>query len=200
MAVASKAQRAVTDVAPGRWAEFGKALQARREDELGYETRVALARDSDVNIRLLQDLEKNYRPGTYTKWALQDAEKAYKVTYESMLAFLHGETGTLVPAETAALLGEPAVIGSLGLPPSPFDPARTAADHPYAAVIWKHFLDLPRRITDPSGVQMFPGDTDDARAWDDFTRFDIGDRVWFIADLRRRAAGRDSDSSAGTGA
>jgi hypothetical protein len=215
--VASKAQRAVTDVPPERWAQFGKALQAWREDELGYQARVGLARDSDVNIRLLQDLEKNYRPGTYTKWALQDAARAYQVPYcprspdhpeggpGSILAFLRGEEDTLARARAApAPVKQPAVVDVLDLPPAPFDdPAREAADRPYAMAIWRRFLDLPRRVTEPAGVQMFPEAPDDAQAWDGIgARLDVGDRVWFIADLRRRAdpraAGRDGSS--GTGA
>jgi len=196
----SKAQRAVTDVPPERWGQLGKALQAWREDELGYQARIRFAADRYVNIRLVQDLEKNYRPGTYTKWALQDAAQAYKVTYESVLAFLDGKTNELARAE-----GAPARRFSsadmAGLPPSPFDdPARDAADLPFVAAIWERFLDLPRRVTEPSGAQMFPDDTDDARAWDGIgARLPLGDRVWFIADLRRRAAGRHAGPNAGTG-
>jgi len=207
--MASKAQRAVTGVPHERWAQFGKALQAWREDVLGYEARVGLARASDVNIRLLQDLEKNYRAGTYTKWSLQDAARAYEVPYSpedgpgSMLAFLRGESDALARVK-AVSAEKPAVLGVPSLPPAPFgDPDREDADRPYARAIWRRFLDLPRRVTEPSGAQMFPDAPDDAQAWDGIgARLDIGDRVWFIADLRRRAdpraiRGGNSGSAAG---
>ena len=187
----SKAQRAVPGVPPERWAQLGKALQEWREDELGYQVRGQFAADRYINIRLVQDLEKNYRPGTYTKWALQDAAQAYKVTYESVLAFLHGDADTLARA-TAAPAAEPAPAGIPGLPPPPFDdPVREEADRPYALVLWERFLGFPRNVTEPPGDRMFPDHPDDAKAWDGIgARLDIGDRVWFIADLRRRAAGR----------
>jgi hypothetical protein len=194
----SKAQRAVTDVPPERWAQLGKALQAWREDELGYQARARFADDRDVNIRLVQDLEKNYRPGTYTRWKLQDAAQAYKVTYESVLAFLHGQADTLAPAK-AGPAEEPVPIDPRALPPSPFDPDKTEADRPYALAIWDRYLDLPRRVTDPSGEQMFPGSPDDARAWDSVTAaygIPARDLVWVIADLRRRAATRNAGPEA----
>ncbi|HEX5567032.1 MAG TPA: hypothetical protein VFY14_08945 [Streptomyces sp.] len=202
--MASKAQRAVTGVTPERWAQFGKALQEWREDELGYQVRGKFAGDRFINLRLVQDLEKNYRPGTFTKWALQDAARAYKVPYSpedgpgSVLAFLRGETDTLARAEDVPAEPPPAAADPLGLPPSPFgDPVQAAADRPYALAIWKRFLDLPRRVTEPSGAQMFPGDPDDEKAWDGIgARLPLDDRVWFIADLRRRADRRDGSSGA----
>jgi hypothetical protein len=196
--MASKAQRAVTDVPPERWAQLGEALQAWREDELGYQVRAKFADDRFINLRLVQDLEKNYRPGTFTKWALQDAAQAYKVTYESVLAFLHGEADALARARVDA--GKQlAAIDPLSLPPAPFgDPDREAADRPWALAIWESFLDTPRGVADPSGGQMFPSDPDDARDWDKYADWEIGDRVWFIADLRRRADGRVPPNS-GTG-
>jgi len=198
----SKAQRAVTDVPPERWAQLGKALQEWREDELGYQVRGKFAEDRYINIRLVQDLEKNYRPGTYTKWALQDAAQAYMVTYELMLDFLHGKADALARAATGPV--KPAgPADPLDLPPPPFDdPAREAADRPYAETIWKQFLELPRRVTEPSGEQMFPGAPDDAKAWDGIgARLPLGDRVWFIGELRRLDADRNGNSGTGvTGA
>jgi hypothetical protein len=195
MAMPSKAQRAVTGVPPGRWGQFGRALQEWREDVLGYKARSRFADDRHINLRLVQDLEKNYRPGTYTKWALQEAARAYQVPYSpkegpgSILAFLRGETGALARA-AAAPAG--AVIGVPALPPPPFDdPVREAACREYAEKIWKRFLDLPRRVTDPDGGQMFPDDPDDAQVWDGVgARLDVPDRVWLIADLRRAGAAR----------
>ena len=204
--MASRAQRAVTGVPAERWAQFGKALQDWREDELGYEARVGLARAAGVNIRLLQDLEKNYRPGTYTKFSLQEAAQAYEVPYSpedgpgSMLAFLHGETDTLARA-AAGPVKHLAAADPLALPPAPFgDPAREEADRPYALAIWESFLDTPRGVADPSGRQMFPGDTDAAGTWDKYADWEVSDRVWLIADLRRLAAGRAPNSGTGASA
>jgi hypothetical protein len=47
---------------------------------------------------------------------------------------------------------------------------------------------------------MFPGCPDDARAWDGIgARLPVADRVWFIADLRRRASGRHAGPNTNTG-
>jgi len=201
----SKAQRAVTGVPDERWAQFGRALQDWREDILGYKVRhrfaadrLPLTEEGNVNTKLVQELENNYRPGTYTKWSLEAIEKAYGITHESVLAFLHGEADTLTRARSA-LAGQSAAAETRDLPPSPFDPDRTDADYPYALVIWDRYLDLPRRVTDPSGEQMFPSDPGDAETWEKYADWEPGDRVWLIADLRRRAAGRAGpNSSTGT--
>jgi hypothetical protein len=197
----SKAQRAVTGVPDERWAQFGKALQDWREDVLGYKVRhrfaaerLPLTEEGNVNTKLVQELENNYRPGTYTKWSLEAAEKAYGITHESVLAFLHGEVDSLARAAAVSPEG-PVPIDPRALPPSPFDPDKTEADRPYALAIWDRYLDLPRRVTQPSGEQMFPGSPDDARAWDSITAaygIPAEDLVWAVADLRRRAADRDA--------
>lgn len=199
--MASKAQRAVTGVPPERWAQFGEALLAWREDVLGYQVRGRFADDRDINIRLVQDLEKSYRPGTYTKWSLREAARAYKITYESVLAFLRGNADRLYPVQDIPAEPQPEAADPLGLPPSPFDdPAQEAADRPYALAIWRRFLDLPRRVTEPSGAQMFPGDPDDEKAWDGVgQRLPLDDRVWLIADLRRRAHDRNGSAGSSTG-
>jgi len=211
MAVASRAQRAVTDVTPERWEQFGRALQEWREDVLGYQVRGRFAEDRFINLRLVQDLEKNYRPGTYTKWALQDAAPAYQVPYSpqdgpgSILAFLHGDTDTLARAT-----GKPAVKpgrhtdGPDGWRPPVADRARRDADAPYAAPILDRLLALADSgVTDPTGAQVFGAGTDDARAWDGPGAWvrSPRDRAWFIAEIRRWEAGRDSlGGNSGTGA
>ena len=65
--------------------------------------------------------------------------------------------------------------------------------------IWEQVVRLAAQgITDPAGSQMFPDSPDDAKAWDGIgSRLDIGDRVWLIADLRRRAAARNRQTSVG---
>jgi hypothetical protein len=194
----------VTGVPAERWAQFGKALQDWREDVLGYQVRGKFADDRYINLRLVQDLEKNYRPGTFTKWALQDAAQAYKIPYEgpgSVLAFLHGETDTLIRDETAPAKRPAAVTEARALPPAPvLDSSREEAVRPYAQAIWERFLDLPRRVTDPSGEQMFGKGTADAKTWDDISgRWDVPRRVWMIAELQQEDAdpGRRRDGTEG---
>ncbi len=214
MTVASRAQRAVTDVPPERWAQLGRALQEWREDVLGYQVRGRFAEDRYINLRLVQDLEKNYRPGTYTKWALQDAAQAYQVPYGrqvpgSVLAFLYGEADTLarasaVSARKSAVRRDRLMDGPDGWQPPVADPARRDADAPYAAPILDRLLELADSgIADPSGAQVFGEGTDDARAWDGPGAWvrSPRDRAWFIAEIRRWEAGRDSLGGAGaTGA
>jgi len=204
----------VTDVPPERWAQLGRALQEWREDVLGYQVRGKFAEDRYINLRLVQDLEKNYRPGTYTKWALQAAAQAYQVPYDrqvpgSVLAFLHGEADTLARA-SAVSAGKSAVTpdrladGPDGWRPPVADRARRDADAPYAAPILDRLLELAGSgVTDPSGAQVFPGSPDDARAWDGPGAWvrSPRDRAWFIAEVHRWEAGRDSlGGNSGTGA
>lgn len=174
------------------------ALLGQRRAELGYTHWPAFARDrlpltpsGNPNTRLLADIEKAYRDN-FPEPRLRQLARAYGVTYESLTAVAHLRARALSPASPAAV-PEPA-----GSPPLP--PARAASDRPWFDEINERRVALAARgVTDPSGAQMFPGAPDDAKAWDGIgARLDIGDRVWFIADLRRRAAGRDG--STGTGA
>ena len=137
------------------------------------------------------DIEKAYesRVNTFPPGTLRRIAEVYEVTYESVLAVLGGKAGELAPAA----------------PPAPGDsppafPARAASDRDWFDPINERRVALAARgITSPTGEQMFPDHPDDAKAWDGIgARLDIGDRLWFIADLRRRAAGRVPDS--GTGA
>lgn len=201
MAVASSKQRAVTDVPLEGWIRFGRILQDWREDELGYKTRAAFVRDRGINLRLAQELENSPpgRAGTYTKWALEDAGKAYQVTRESMLAVLHGEADALARAGDAPVR-QPAAAGVRGLPPLPvIDPARLAADQPYMDRIQAR-LDLLRAQGNaaPSGAQLFPDSPADAADWDKYADWDLPLRTLFVADLQRRADGRGPGSAAGT--
>lgn len=185
-----------------RWVLLGKLLAGRRQ-VLGYTYRApGFERERGINRRLAADLETaaGKRVNHFTEGSLRLAAHGYQVTYESMMAVLRGAADTLTPAPAEAAPSEkPAVMGSLDLPPSPFGDLRDVADRPYAEAIWKRFLDLPRRVTEPSGGQLFPDDPDDAKAWDDFpgSALPVGDRVWLIADLRRRADGRTPNSDTG---
>jgi hypothetical protein len=183
----------------GRWRLLGELLQGRRQ-ELGFKFRPAFARerlpltdDGNPNTRLVADIENAYdsRINTFPAGTLRLLAGAYEATYDSVLAVLAGKADALVPAAPAA-------------PPDdslPLSPARAASDRPWYREINERRVALAARgITDPDGAQMFPDRPDDAKAWDGIgARLDIDARVWFIADLRRRAAGRAGrDGSSGT--
>jgi len=181
----------------GRWGLLGELLQARRQ-ELGFKFRPAFARerlpltdDGNPNVRLVTDIENNYRPGTYSVGTLRLLAQAYAVTYESVQALLAGGADRLVPAPPA-----PSPAADLGWTPPTDEAGRDAANRPWFDEINERRVALAARgVTDPSGPQMFPDAPDDAKAWDGIgPQMEIRDRVWIIADLRRRAAGRSGTS------
>jgi transcriptional regulator with XRE-family HTH domain len=175
---------------PGRLQKLGQLLMWRRA-ALGHSYRPAFLEEQDVNGRMVSDIERGRRD-TYTGPTLEDLADAYAVTYDSMLAVAWGRADELTPAPDP---------GRLDADRPPFtDPDRIEANRPWRDEI-KGRLDLlrARGTPEPSGRQLFPDAPDDARAWDGIgARLDIGDRVWFIADLRRRADGRDGNSGTGT--
>jgi hypothetical protein len=77
------------------------------------------------------------------------------------------------------------------------DAARIASARPYADAINRRLRELAGQgLPDPPGARVFPASPADARTWDGIgARLDIDDRVWFIADLQRRADGRDGSGS-----
>ena len=108
-----------------------------------------------------------------------------------------GRARTLTPLRPAAAAGEvrPAAPGET----PPFDPARSERDRPWFDEInERRFALAARGVLDPDGAQMFPSDPEAARAWDSIAVYGIpaGDRVWVIADLRRRAAARNAGPEA----
>jgi len=167
------------------WKRLGELLQLRRA-ELGYKRRPAFTRDRDINIRLVTDIENAYRPNTFLTPTLREIAQAYAVTYDSVVAVISGHDAGLIPAED-----RPAEVT-----PPPYPQARGEADRPWFDEINERRVALALRgITAPSGAQMFPDCPDDAKAWDGIgARLPIADRVWFIADLRRRAHGRGGTS------
>ena len=162
---------------PERWQLLGRLLEDRRK-ELGYTYRQpAFERDSGVNRRMAADIEKaakdrinRFMPGT-----LHVIARGYQVTEKSMRAVLRGDADALTP-----------VTGAL----SP------AARRHYREINERRFTLAAQGILDPDGAQMFPGAPDDAQAWDGIgARLPIGERVQFIADLRRwEEAGRVPNS------
>lgn len=189
--------------APGRLRELGRLLMWRRA-ALGHSYRPAFLAEQDVNGRMVSDIERGRRDN-YTGPTLEDLAAAYAVTYDSILAVARGKADELTPVPVSRATGparrtrarhdDPA-----GVPPAPFDdPGREQADYPYAVPIWKQFVDMAGEGIAVSGERLFPDSPDDAKAWDGTAgRMDVGDRVWFIADLRRRAAGRGANSGTGT--
>lgn len=183
---------------PARLAEFGRQMRRRRSGSppagLGYRHMPAFTQDRGINSRLAGDVEKGRRD-TYTFPSLEDIARAYGVTYDSMLNVVWSGAGELVPAGPRALPSAPQDddAGQPGWPPE-----RVAANRRYYDEInERRFALAAQGIIDPTGEQMFPGAPDDAKAWDGIgRRLPVGDRVWFIADLRRWEAGRVPNSGA----
>ena len=186
------------------WQRLGELLQLRRA-ELGYKRRPAFTRDRGINIRLVTDIENAYRPNTFLTPTLREIAQAYRVTYDSIVAVILGHDDELIPAAPTPLPvpGEPPGWMADGYKVE-IDGVlidRTEADRPYADRI-RGRVDLLRMqgVPDPSGAQLFGEGTADAREWDKYAGdWDIPDRVWFIADLQRRAAARDGGGNSGTG-
>lgn len=182
-----------------RWVLLGSKLDLRRR-ELGHTWRTTFEGVSGVNTRLAADIEKaaKDRVDTFMPGTLQLIARGYRVTHASVLALLRGETDDLVPAPGIPAAAAAAVPDMT----PPWSPARAASDRSFFDEINEHRVALAARgITRPSGAQMFGEGTDDAKAWDGIgARLPIGDRVWFIADLRRAAARAARDGSTGTGA
>ncbi len=168
-------------------------LLAQRRTELGYTHWPAFARDhlpltpsGNPNTRLLADIEKAYRD-TFPEPRLRQLARAYQVTYKSMIDVAHLRHNTLVPALPADPPGWTAPTD---------EAARDTANRPWFDEINERRVALALRgVTVPSGAQMFPDAPDDAKAWDGIgPRMEIRDRVWIIADLRRRAHDRGGNS------
>lgn len=173
------------------WKLLGELLEARRL-ALGYRYRTELERDRGLNKRMQADIEKAYeaRINTFPAGTLRHIAEVYEVTYDSVLAVLAGQAHALTPAVPAEPPGQ--------LPPLA-EPARAEAARPFLDRINQRLRQLAARgITDPSGAQVFGEGTADAQTWDGVgERLPIDDRVWFIADLQRRDAGRGNGSGAG---
>ena len=191
MAATHNRKRHVAITAPPEaWQRLGHLLEGRRR-ELGHTWRTTFENESGINRRLAADIEtaareriNHFTPGTF-----QLIAKGYQVTEESMTAVLLGDADELTPRPEAA---------DDSLPAAPIaDPGREAAVRPYADRIWQRLLALRGGDTTPGG-QLFPGSRADASAWDGTAgRMDLGDRVWLVADLQRRADSRTPGSQPG---
>lgn len=192
-------RRHVTVTAPPhRWKLLGELLTDRRKD-LGYTYRAPLFdKASGINQRMAADIEKaaKTRVDHFTDGTLRKIARGYQVTYASMLAVLRGDADQLEPAAPAAVLPLPAPDAD----PPGWAPARIADDRPWFNEINERRVELAARgIAYPSGTDMFGEGTEDAQVWDGpAARLPVGDRVWLIADMRRRAAARGTGQDAGS--
>jgi len=189
---------------PADWQRLGKLLDVRRRT-MGYTWRTDFERERRVNRRMAADIEKAApdRINTFTNGSLGLVAQGYAVEYESILAVLRGEADELVPVPVAPvnpdLVPVPAVPAAVPGETPPFDPARSERDRPWFDEInERRFALAALGVLDPDGAQMFPADPEAARAWDSIAVYGIpaGDRVWVIADLRRRAAARNAGPEA----
>jgi transcriptional regulator with XRE-family HTH domain len=180
--------------APDRRTLLGGLLRLRRA-AIGYRHVPAFVRARDINTRMVGDIEHGRRD-TYTFPTLEDIAAAYRVTYESMMAVVWSDAGELVPEEEAPAEEVPAAPAALpvtGEPPGwmASEQERAEANRPYADEITGRLKLLRAQgIPSPSGEQVFPDSADDARIWDKYDDWEPRDRVWFVADLQRRAAAR----------
>lgn len=184
----NRKHRAVDTAPAERWALLGLQLRSRRL-ELGYPVRRAFAKDRGLvtgkgapNVRMINAMENNERPGSYAPGRLEQFARAYEVTAESVYALLDGKTDELVPAPSSAL------------PPPPESRLVREADvRPYADPIWEKLIELQRRgIADPSGEQLgLPPFY--AKVWDDSAgAMLLSDRVWLVGTVLRNAAVQDA--------
>ena len=178
----------MTGADSARIKHLGALLKLRRA-ELGHRYLPPFVRDRRINTRMVGDIEHGRRD-TFTFPSLQDVARAYEVTYDSMMAVVWSGAGELAPVRA-----DP--------PPDentpPLTQRQVAAGQSWYDEINEIRVALAARgITNPTGAQMFPGDPDDARAWDEHDYYSVKDRVHFIAEVRRQVAGRVPNSGTGT--
>ncbi len=176
-------RRPVIRAPEAAWHRLGELLQLRRA-ELGYRRRPEFTKDRDINVRLVTDIENNYRPNTFLTPTLRDIAQAYAVTWDSLAGVLAGTAEKLEPA--------PPPAPATQLPPMTGED-KNAATWPYAEAVWQRLHELASAGNpDPTGADLFGEGTDDARTWDDLRLrqlLPLRERVRNIADLRRREAG-----------
>lgn len=161
------------------WKRLGELLQARR-GEMGYRARPRFCEERNINERLITDIENTYRK-TFKTPTLQQIAQAYAVTYHSIAAVLSGHADELEPAPPDGTRQPPVT-----------DPAREDPCRPYADEIYMRLLQLGTPdVADLPGSHVFGGGTAEARMWDEPSLrrlWSVPERVWMIADLRRRKA------------
>lgn len=208
MAMPANKRRVAVTASYDRWVLLGNLLEERRR-VLGYTYRApGFERERQVNRRLAADLETaaKKRVNHFTEGSLRVAAHGYQVTYASMAAVLAGKADELTPVRPPrrARRDSPAPPAAPPGPPPdegtpPMSPEQAAAARPWYDEVNERRVALAfRGVANPTGAQMFGAGTDDARAWDDHGYWSVADRVWFIAELRRWAAGRVPNSGTGT--
>ena len=201
---ANRKHRAVDTASAERWALLGLQLRARRL-ELGYPVRKAFAKTKGLvtdkgapNVRMINAMENNERPGSYAPGRLEQFARAYEVTAESVYALLDGKTDELEPATAAS----PRQFAAPGLPPPPQESqlVRDDAVRPYADPIWERLLQLrDQGVIDPDGALLGLSPFY-AKVWDDSAgKMVLSDRVWLVGTVLRNAAawneGREQDAT-----
>lgn len=215
MAVNTK-RHAVDGADPDRWRLLGLQLRARRI-ELGYPVRKAFANAKGLitdrgapNVRMINAMENNERPGTYAPGRLEQFARAYEVTAESVYDLLAGRTDELVPLREQP----PAPVQGGALPPAPPGGViAEAAARPFFDSLWLRLLELAALGTrDPDGIHP-QEDLDrwspsaaqlnlqghDAEAWNASRgAMSLGSQAWLTADLHAaREARRASERTNG---
>lgn len=184
----------------GAWRKLGELLQLRRA-ELGYRRRPAFTRDRDINIRLVTDIENNYRPNTYLTGTLREIAQAYAVTYDSLTGVLAEQAAELTPTAAPAVPLTTGPGSSIEPPPRAYMTAEeAAAGQADADTIRDRLLAIadkegiaPGNVT---GTRLFGEGTPDAATWDRAAgRFDAWQRIWMIAEIRRRELARGTNGT-----
>lgn len=184
---------------------LGVLLQQRRT-ELGWTHRPAFTRErlpltpsGNPNTRLAADIEEAYRDN-FPESRLRQLARAYLVAYESLVDVAHLRARALAPAPPAASAAAPPARPR-GLPAAPAGQVREELVYPYAFPVWRRIVQgAAQGIMDPSGADLFPAGSADAKAWDGTagTGMSLSDRAWLVADLQcRRARNADSRADAG---
>jgi transcriptional regulator with XRE-family HTH domain len=203
-------RKPTTTGTPG-WVRLGELLQDRRRRELDpqYYSRSAFAAATGVNLRYVQEIERNKREN-FTPLELRDKiSKAYQVTYASVRAVIDGIPGAdleaapgspprkprglrPVPVSAGALAREAENAGLLEM--APHMKARSRAHILAIAALAADALTRnPGAGPIPSGEQVF-GDTFEGRRWDMLARllreqpedFTLGELIQAAAAARVR--------------
>jgi hypothetical protein len=133
----SDGRRPVIRAGDDKWRRLGELLQLRRAD-LGYRYRPAFTQERQINIRLVTDIENNYRPNTFLTPTVKEIARAYAVAYDSIIAILKGEADQLTPAAEPAAPPAPAASGQTErLPPATMPQQQRWDAAPYTDRIWE---------------------------------------------------------------
>lgn len=178
------------------WARLGAHLLRWRQGELGYRYRPEFEYTSNINIRMISDIE-NGHPRAHDTWpagTLETIARGYHVTYDSMIAVLHDhrahlERGQHSPQHDGVTPALPPRAGPQ--PPSWMTSDTRDALSPYAVPVFERLVAAghpgPDGDLDATGPDLFGPGTADAANWDLWAQqgFPPVYRVWLTAYVRR---------------